>query len=244
MFGNNPHLEVREGTHSEAKHYNSKPHAGCICVHCTGCPPPIMGPFIFGDDEGIPEGQGQRNDLLAVKRKIDDGTKDADLWEDHFSTMVHNHRAFKIYRSIKLPKRAWEMQCITLVGDTGVGKTRWAYDTYPNLYPLPPAKQSGCYWDGYEGQEVVLVDEMYGNRFSHGFLLMLTDRYPFQVPFHGGQMNFCSRIIIFTSNAHPDEWFSGVNLDGTPKFPFAGGPLERRLTQGESRIDILNGAIV
>ncbi len=117
-----------------------------------------------------------------------------------------------------------------LFGSTGVGKSRWAHATYPNLYSLPPTKQSGCYWDGYEGQSTVLIDEAYGSRFSHGFLLQLTDRYSFQVPFHGGQANFYSRTIVFASNKHPSEWYD------QDKFPWANGPLHRRMTQGISRI--------
>lgn len=132
--------------------------------------------------------------------------------------------------------RNWEMEIITLIGDTGTGKTRWAYENFPDLYSVPDTKSSGCYWDGYEGQTTVLIDEMYGSRFSHGFLLRLLDRYPFQVPVHGGQVQFSSRRVIMTSNAHPAEWYSGLKEDGTEKFPWETGPLRRRLTQGSSRI--------
>lgn len=33
----------------------------------------IEGPWTFGDDEGIPEIQGQRNDLIAVRQLIEEG---------------------------------------------------------------------------------------------------------------------------------------------------------------------------
>lgn len=122
------------------------------------------------------------------------------------------------------------MEVVVLVGDTGTGKTRWAYQEYPDLYSVPPTKSSGCYWDGYSGEETCLVDEMYGSRFSHGFMLQLLDRYPLFVPTHGGQVPFVSRRIIFTSNAHPGEWYN------QEKFVFEGGPLQRRMTQGRSRI--------
>ncbi len=150
--------------------------------------------------------------------------------DEHFSSFIRYHNSFKVYKKLKLIPRSHEMDIITLYGQTRVGKTRWAYFTYPELYSVPPAKQSGCYWDGYEGQATVLIDEMYGNRFSHGFLLQLLDRYPFQVPYHGGQIQFVSTTIIICSNAYPDEWYN------QEKFPFQNGPLQRRLIQGRSRI--------
>ncbi len=71
---------------------------------------------------------------------------------------------------------------------------------------------------------------MYGNRFSHGHLLMLLDRYPLQVPVHGGSVEFVSKRIIMTSNAHPRDWYS------SDKFTYEDGPLQRRLTQNGSHI--------
>jgi len=158
------------------------------------------------------------------------GESELYIAQNFFQTWVRNDRALKRYRVMVSPRRFWEMEIITLVGETGTGKSRWAFERYPELYNVPQTKQSGCYWDCYDGQETVFIDEMYGHRFSHGFLLQLLDRYAFMVPTHGGQVPFSSRRIIFASNAHPAEWYDEV------KFPFVGGPLERRLTQGTSRI--------
>lgn len=122
------------------------------------------------------------------------------------------------------------MEIIVLVGDTGTGKSRWIAETFPDAYYLPEAKSSGCYWDGYEAHETVAIEECYGNRFSHGALLQLLDRYPMQVPVHGGFTEFSSRRIVLTSNAHPADWYDAT------KFAWEGGPLQRRMTQGTSRI--------
>ena len=222
------------GTHSEAKHYCIKPVPGCNCIHCAPNPIRLQGPWTYGDDTDIPEGQGSRTDLTVIKRKLDEGQTMATIADEHFSSFIRYHNSFREYKKLRLGVRQHEMEIIVLIGATAVGKTQWSYHNYPDLYSVPPPKQSGCYWDGYESQETVLVDEMYGNRFSHGFLLQLCDRYPFQVPYHGGQMSFTSHRLIFCSNSHPDTWYD------QNKFPFQGGPLQRRFTQGMSRICLVD----
>lgn len=120
------------------------------------------------------------------------------------------------------------MEVVVLVGPPGSGKTRWAMDNYPTLYKLPCPKSSGTYWDDYDGQETVLVDEMYGHYFSWSFLLQLTDRYPMTVPVHGGAGHqFVSRRIIFTSNSLPEEWYSKPTIATQWN---AANPFRRRVT--------------
>ncbi len=223
-FDCHPHLERRRGTHTQAKEYCSKEDTR------------VEGPWIFGSDEGIPESQGQRTDLAAVKRKLDGGVKLTTIADEHFGDFVRYNKSFREYKRLKAPKRRHLMEVIVLYGSTGTGKTRYAYDHWGNdLYSVPEAKGSGTYWDDYDEQETVLVDECYGKRFSHGFLLQLLDRYPFTVPVHGSSVNFSSKRIVMTSNTHPREWYHGMYANN-PGMRFEGGPLERRMTDGDSCI--------
>ncbi len=221
-IGGNPHIEVRRGTHSQAKAYCSKEDTR------------VEGPWTYGSDEGIPESQGARSDLAAVKRKLDDGVKMSVIAEDHFSDFIRYSKGFREYKRLKTPVRRHQMEVIVLIGGTGTGKTRYVHDNFEDIYSVPQPKSSGCYWDDYDGQETVLIDEMYGSRFSHGFLLQLLDRYDFSVPVHGGSMRFTSKRIVMTSNSHPDLWYSGVYEKQGIRFDE--GPLYRRMTQGMSCI--------
>ncbi len=216
-------VHTRNGTHTEAKVYAQKEISR------------ISGPWTYGSEEGIPETQGTRSDLAAVKRKLDEHVKLSQIAEEHFSDFVRYNRGFKEYKRLKANKRHWEMEVITLFGDTATGKTRWAYQTYgEDLYSVPPPKSSGTYWDDYDGQETVLIDEMYGKRFTHGFLLQLLDRYPLCVPVHGSSVNFSSRRIILTSNQHPSLWYNAMYE--AHNLVYYHGPLHRRLVQGDSCI--------
>lgn len=221
-FPSNPNIQKRLGTHTQAKEYCSKEDTR------------VQGPWIYGTDEHIAETAGQRTDLAAVKRKLDEGCSFRVIAQEHFSDFIRYEKGFRSYKRLCTPERDWEMEVIVLVGDTGTGKTRFVKDNYTDVYSVPQAKQSGCYWDGYDGQDNVLIDEMYGSRFTHGFLLQLLDRYDFCVPIHGGSVPFVSKRIFLTSNADPSEWYDGVYTKMGKNF--FEGPLYRRMTQGNSCI--------
>ncbi len=143
---------------------------------------------------------------------------------------ARNNRAISIYKRHKSEKRRWPMEIITFIGPTGTGKTRQAYHLYPDIFEAPDKKGSGMYFDGYDDHKQILIDEMYGNKFSHGALLTFCDRYPHMLAVHGGFVNMNADVIVFTSNKHPSLWYN------QEKFPWEGGPLQRRMTTNGSRI--------
>lgn len=200
------HWEVRKGTHQDAKTYVTKQ------------PTKIDGPWEQGDDSDIPNGQGQRNDLLTVKRALDAGASEEELVEEHFVQCARHMRFFRDYRRIKARQRSWKSHVVVLWGPTGTGKSRYATENYPGAYWKP----QGDWWDGYEGQETVVIDEFYG-WLSYSIMLRLLDRYPLIVGTKGGHANFAPRTIVITSNRHPIEWYN------TNKHPYP--PLERRIDQ-------------
>lgn len=206
------HLEPRRGSQAQAVEYVTKEDTRIRPVYTEG---------------ELAPGQGKRKDLDAVKADIDSGASDIKLWSDHFSSYCRYHKAFKRYKALVQPERRWIMDVRVYWGLTGTGKTRSVYDEFEleEIYSVPHAKGSGTYWDGYDGQKVVLVDEMYGSRFSWGFLLRLTDRYPMTVPIHGDVVTFASKIIIFTSNKHPAEWYQ-IQANAWS----AANPFKRRIT--------------
>ncbi len=223
-----------------------KPIADCVCQHCVGAVR-LEGPWTYGNDDGVPETQGQRSDLAGVKRRLDEGASLVDIADEFPSDFIRYSKGIREVKRLKAPHRNWEMEVIVLYGPTGTGKTRWVVDSYgEDLYSVPDSKSSGTYWDDYDGQETVLIDEMYGKRFSHGFLLRLLDRYQFTVPVHGSSVNFSSRRIVMTSNTHPREWYHAM-YQNHPGMFFEHGPLQRRMVQGDSVIiecRLVNGEFV
>lgn len=89
-------------------------------------------------------------------------------------------------------------------GATGTGKSRRAWNEASfEAYPKDPRSK---FWDGYRGEENVVVDEFRGGiDISH--ILRWTDRYPVLVEVKGATTVLKAKNIYFTSNIHPRDWY-------------------------------------
>lgn len=209
------HVEVSGGTPEQAEHYSSKPVFGCQCPHCTavlsGASWVIGGPYRWGT---ISKGQqGKRNDLTSLQRMLDDPSMSmTSVYRENFSTMSRVERfALNYRRRVTAPRTQAPWVC-TFLGAPGVGKSKTAYllaqFISKSIYFVSSEKGSGLYWDDYEGQDIVIIDEFGGERCTPKFFNQLLDRYPFCVPTHGGAGHqFTSPIIFITSNLPPSDWW-------------------------------------
>nr|WQA30152.1 MAG: rep protein [Cressdnaviricota sp.] len=90
-------------------------------------------------------------------------------------------------------------------GEPGSGKTSKAWKDYPGLY----VKSLNKWWDGYSGQEVVLLDDWDPRQeclTQH--LKIWADRYPFRAETKGSSMMIRPRKIIITSNYPVERCFT------------------------------------
>jgi hypothetical protein len=74
---------------------------------------------------------------------------------------------------------AWRtVQCHYLWGPPGTGKTRYVFEKHgnENVYK----KLDGQWWDGYNGESVILFDDFYGD-IQLSYLLQLLDGHPLRV---------------------------------------------------------------
>lgn len=186
------HLEPRRGTREQAKAYASKEDTR------------VEGPWEFGkfDTE-----QGARTDLETVAAMVKDGETLRKIAEEQPVEYIKYNRGISALKAqLSLP-RTWKTKVIVRWGEPGSGKTRWVYDTYKveEVFVKPP----GDWYDGYDGQEVVLIDDFYGNM-KYAELLRVLDRYPMMVPVKGGFVNWAPKVIIITSNNHPEGWYENI----------------------------------
>ena len=138
---------------------------------------------------------------------IQNGATNLQLSDEDFPTFILYYRGLNYYRLMTEKPRYHEMNIIVCLGPTGTGKSKWAYDNYPNAY----WKQNSQWWDNYTNQDTVIIDEFYG-WLPWSDLLRLCDRYPYMVQSKHGQLTFNSSTIVFTSNSLPSSWYKNMYM--------------------------------
>lgn len=192
------HWEARKGNHSQAKEY------------CTKADTRVDGPWECGQEGDHLGGQGKRNDMLALKRKLDEGATLKEVAEDPelFTVVAKHYKFVSLYRTLTGKQRDWPVFTQVIWGAPGIGKTSKARDLAgPEAFWLSRPAGQTAWWDGYVGQEVVVIDEFYG-WLSLDFMCRLLDRYPLNVETKGSTTPMGVKKVIITSNVPPIEWYS------------------------------------
>jgi len=176
-----------------------------------------------GEQFGECSNQGRRTDFEAVMNEIRSGkkrTRDVLLENPMF---YHQYGRTMNTLEDETQEDKWRTEMTEgfwYYGPTGTGKSHalfagdFPYD--PNTCYVYP--WDGCWWDGYRGQETVLINEFRPDRSQHmrfETLLELADRWPFKVPRRGRPPTpfLAKRILISTSRSIVDT-FPEKELEG------------------------------
>lgn len=193
------HLEPRRGTGLQARDYCSKQDTR------------VDGPW----QRGTMKEQGKRNDLLAVKARVDEGTALKEIQQEHFGTMIRYGKAIGEYKRRMTSARDFKSIVCLFVGPAGSGKStvaKWIANQLGTVYKAPQPKNSGAYYDDYDGQDVLFLDEFDGSRMKPTTFNELCDRHEVVLPVHGGSGHqMVSRYIFICSNYAPKFWWKGRN---------------------------------
>ena len=185
------HLEVRRGTREQAVEYTKK--EGNWEEH----------------GEVVQSNQGRRNDLLKIKDAIDAGASERDIADEYFGQWVRYRKSFQAYRQLRSNGGLREVEVYCIWGYPGTGKTRLVYSMEPSLFIQ--SDPSLTWFDGYAGEEAVLLDDYRGDG-NEAFVLRLLDRYPLRVPVKGGFVNWQPLRIYITSNMEPPFGHESIRL--------------------------------
>lgn len=191
-FSARAHYECAKGTWEQNKDYCSKEEAR------------MPGTEVF--EHGRPPETGKRNDLAPVVESVLAKRSIGDIALDHPEEFIKFSRGILTLAAAVAEPRTWKTEVFWFYGPTGTGKSLRAFEMAPNAY----WKAGGTkWWDGYDGQEDVIIDDYRCDLCPFHELLRLLDRYPMRVEFKGGSTHFRARRVFITTPSSPRDTWSG-----------------------------------
>lgn len=150
--------------------------------------------------------QGKRSDLESVTSMIKERKPLKEIAMEHPIEYIKYNRGIEKLAQLTTDTERTEKPTVTWIwGETGTGKTRYVYERHKDIWACGRDLK---WWDGYNGQEVVLLDDFRGDMCKFRELLRILDRYPYRVEFKGGSRNLNSPYIYITCPYPPDEVYN------------------------------------
>lgn len=196
------HLEASQGTAEQNRAYATKEGGKTV-------------------EFGVMPQQGKRNDIHEMVETI--ASKHMTVQEAilEYPAMAVRYskgieklcNALQTHRDKEEPPKVYWLH-----GETGTGKTRWAIDEFgvANCY----IKDATRWWDGYEQQKCIIIDDFDG-QWPERDLLRLLDRFPYQGQVKGGYVKINSPYIVITCEFPPERFYTSTMLS----------QIKRRLTE-------------
>ncbi len=200
--------QALEATVDHNIHYCSKPIPGCGCAHCreAGRHPRVGPTVVLGEPTLV---AGQRNDLVAFRDAVKSRKRKREIVEDDdlIKTFAKYPRLHATLSSIYL-RRDFQTDLEIHWGIPNAGKSTYVRNKYPEAYNLSQPRDGGkgFWWDDYDGEEVVIVEEFHGQMYQDMFCSLI-NLYPLKVESKGGGMPFMASKVVIVSNMDPMMWW-------------------------------------
>ncbi|UPW41885.1 replication associated protein [Dipodfec virus RodF1_131] len=183
------HVEAARGTESECVTYCKK------------------------DNDYVESGQkaepGKRTDLITLKNDVKSGLSYKEIVDKYDDLNWQQLKVLQEYTSLFSPQKKRKVPKVTWIcGPSGVGKTREVEDLEDAHY-----QDDAQWWDGYNGQKIVVFDDFRGSQVKFRKLLRILDRLPLKVPVKGKMIDLEAEEYVFTSTKWPHECYSKEDED-------------------------------
>lgn len=147
---------------------------------------------------------GARSDLKRIAISIIDKSKTLDnIVNENPDYFVKYHKGLTALQSAIMPARSVDVepQVHWWFGPTATGKSRKAWAEFPGAYWK---MSDNKWWDGYRGENVVVIDDYRIQMCPFDYLLKLLDRYPMIVEIKGGTMPLAASTWVITAPSRPE----------------------------------------
>lgn len=150
----------------------------------------------------VPE-QGSRNDIRDTRENFRSGMR--------LSEVINSATSYQSAKMAELmfkyaPMPPSQKRLIKwYYGPAGCGKTRSACEEAGNDFYITARNLK--WWDGYDGQKFIVIDDLRGDFSTYHEFLRIIDRYPFRMEYKGGSlwMQPTTEVIIVTCCYPPDR---------------------------------------
>lgn len=211
------HLEQVKGTQKQAIDYCKKGIQSKDEWDQHKSKGPNFGVDATWDEYGKLRGQGGARDKTASKKKYADIKERIAVNRDSLQKVVledcetpsHIHYAQFIEKYAGLGKKIRPVQVFWYYGPTGCGKSHTAFDLMKeDSYWM--SSENLKWFDGYCGQEDVLIDDFRSSHCTFSWLLRILDKYPLLVPVKGSFVRWLPLRIFITSPYHPKDCYQNI----------------------------------
>lgn len=182
-------------------------------AHLTKCSGNIRQNRVYCSKDGEYEeygecpSQGKRSDLEAILSDVKEGKSMIEIVEKTPSAIRYLGNVKKV-REIYAKEKTKEWRDLTVIllwGKTQTGKTRRAMEEATYMI------SDLAWWDGYDGDDIICIDEFRDSKASISYLLSLLHGYHCRLRIKGAHTYANWTKVFITSNVDPQYWYRNVD---------------------------------
>lgn len=168
------------------------------------CTKECENPYEYGEKSTA----GKRNDIKMVRDLLKQGKGMKTIVEsvDSYQAMRSGELMLKYIE--KKREHTDDFKVVWIYGLSGTGKTYMTRKEHPEAYVHTGDSK---WWDGYDGEDEVIIDDMRSNFCKFSTFLKMLQPQPYRVEYKGGSRELLATKFYITSCYSPIEMYEGIS---------------------------------